>query len=65
MTMGTCTEHNYLFSCGISDNHRGICFLKDEKTMRVYDVADKPHYMDVSLPATIIHAGRICGTSSV
>ena len=33
----TGTEHNYLFSCGMDDNHRGICFLKDEKTMRVYD----------------------------
>ena len=30
----TGTEHNYLFSCGMGDNHRGICFLKDEKTMR-------------------------------
>ena len=29
-------EHNYLFSCGMGDNHRGICFLKNEKTMRVY-----------------------------
>ena len=27
------TEHNYLFSCRMGDNHRGICFLKDEKTM--------------------------------
>ena len=35
---GTGTEHN----------HRGVCFLKDEKTMRVYGVADKPHYMDIS-----------------
>ena len=35
----TGTEHNYLFSCGVGDNHRGICFLKDEKTMRVYGVA--------------------------
>ena len=41
-------EHNYLFSCGMSDNHRGICFLKDEKTMRVHGVAGKPHYMDIS-----------------
>ena len=49
----------------MNDNHRGICFLKDEKTMRVYGVADKPHYMDISLPATIIHAGGICETSSV
>ena len=43
-------EHNYLFSCGSGDNHRGICFLKDEKTMRVYGaVGDrKPDYMDFS-----------------
>ena len=45
---GTGTEHNYLFSCGMNDNHRGVCFLKDEKTMWVYGVAAKPHYMDVS-----------------
>ena len=44
----TGTEHNYLFSCGMSDNHRGVCFIKDEKTMRVYGVAGKPHYMDPS-----------------
>ena len=34
----TGTEHNYLFSCGMDYNHRGICFLKEEKTMRVYRV---------------------------
>ena len=44
----TGTEHNYLFSCGMGDNHRGICFLKDEKTMKVYGAADKPDYMDIS-----------------
>ena len=44
----TGTEHNYLFSCGISNYHRGVCFLKDEKTMRVYAVAGKPNYMDIS-----------------
>ena len=33
---GAGTEHNYLFSCGMGDNHRGICFLQDEKTTRVY-----------------------------
>ena len=38
---GTGTEHNY-------DNRRGVCFLKDERTMRVYGVAAKPHYMDIS-----------------
>ena len=36
---GTGQEHNYLFSCGMDNNHRGICFLEDEKTMRVYGVA--------------------------
>ena len=44
----TGTEPNYPFSCGMSDNHRGAFFLKDEKTMRVYGVADKPHYIDIS-----------------
>ena len=28
--------------------HLLLPFLKDEKTMRVYGVADKPHYMDIS-----------------
>ena len=41
-------EHNYLFSCGMGDNHRDICFLKDENTMRVYGVAGKPTHMDIS-----------------
>ena len=43
-------EHNYLISCGMDDNHRGICFLEDEKTMRVYcAVGDrKPTHMDIS-----------------
>ena len=46
----TGTEHNYLFSCGMGDNHRGICFLKDEKTTRQYRaVGDhKPTHMDIS-----------------
>ena len=54
-------------SCGMSDNHCGLCFFKDEKTMQVYGVAAKPHYMDISnfLPATIIRAGGAYGTSSV
>ena len=44
---GTGMEHNYLFSCGMGDNHRGICFIKDKKTMRVHSaVGDrKPSYM--------------------
>ena len=42
----TGTEHNYLFSCGMGDNHCG--FLKDERTMRVYGVAGSPfYYMDI------------------
>ena len=45
---GTGTEYNYLFSCGMGDNHRVICFLKDEKTIQVYGVADKSQYMDIS-----------------
>ena len=32
----------------MDDNHRGVCFLEDEKTMRVYGVAGKPNYMDIS-----------------
>ena len=28
-------EHNYLFPCGMSNNHHDVYFLKDEKTMRV------------------------------
>ena len=46
----TGTEQNYLFSCGMGDNHRGICFLEDKKTMRVYGVAGvagKHNYMDI------------------
>ena len=31
----------------MADNHRGICFLKDEKTMRAYGVAGTA-YMDIS-----------------
>ena len=56
---GTGTEHNYLFSCGMNDNHRGVCFLKDEKTMRVYGVADKPHYIDISNFPTSYYNGLI------
>ena len=44
----TSTEHNSLFSCGMDDNHRGVCFLKDEKTMRVYGVAGKSNCIDIS-----------------
>ena len=60
-------EHNYIFSCGMGDNHRGICFLKDENTMRVYGVAGKPTIwiFQISLPVTIIHVERINGTLSV
>ena len=46
----TGTEHNYLFSCGMGDKHRGICSLKDETRMRVHGaVGDrKSTYMDIS-----------------
>ena len=42
----TGTENSYLLSCGMDNNHRGACFLKDEKTMRVYGVAGKPNDID-------------------
>ena len=66
----TGTEHNYLFSCGMGDNHRGICFLKDEKTMRVHgaigDFVRSPIWIfRISLPVTIIHVKRGDGTLSV
>ena len=54
-------------SCGMDDNHRGVCFLKDEK-IRVYGVAGHPYnYMDISnFPAvTLIHVEGINGTLSV
>ena len=46
----TGTEHSYFFSCGMGDNYRGICFLMDEKTMRVHGaVGDrKLTYMEIS-----------------
>ena len=44
----TGTEHDYLFSCGMDDNRRGICFLRGEKRMRVHGVAGKPTHMDIS-----------------
>ena len=61
-------EHNYLFSCGTSDNHRGIFLLKDERTMRVYGIAAHPYnYMDISNFPTcyLIHVERINGTLPV
>ena len=47
---GSGTEHNYHFSCGMGDKHRGICFLKVKKTMRVHGAVgdSKPCYMDIS-----------------
>ena len=42
---------NTIISCGMDDNHRGVCFLKGERTMRVYGVAGSPYnYMDISMP---------------
>ena len=43
-------EYYYHFSCGMADNHRGVCFLKDEMRMRVRGaVGDrKSTYMDIS-----------------
>ena len=44
----TGTEQHYLFSCGMDNNHHGVCFLKGEKTMRVNGVAGHPYnYMDI------------------
>ena len=57
----TGTEHNYLFSCVMGDNHCSICFLKDEKTMRVYGAVGhhKPDYMDISnLPTSYYNPCR-------
>ena len=56
----TGTEHNYLFSCGMDDNHRGVCFLKDERTMRVHGVAGSPYnYLDISnLPTSYYNPCR-------
>ena len=39
----------------MGDNHRGICFLKGEKTMRVHGVAGKPTHMDISNFPTIYY----------
>ena len=61
----TDTEHNYLFSCGMDNNHRGLCFLEDEKTTSVYGVAGVSPIIwifQISLPITIIHVERINGT---
>ena len=44
---GTGTEHNYLISCVMGDNDRGICFVEDEKTMRLHGVAGKPTHIDI------------------
>ena len=66
----TGTEHNYLVSWGMGDNHLGICFLEDEKTMREYtmqlEIASPTIWIfEISLPVTIIHVERINGTLSV
>ena len=44
----------------MGDIHRGVCFLKDEKTMKVCDVADSPYnYMDISnFPTNYFSPGR-------
>ena len=44
----TGTEHNYLFSCGTSDNHHGVCFLKDERNIRVYGLDRLNHIIDAT-----------------
>ena len=39
---------NTITYCGMDNNHCGVCFLKDKMTMRVYGVAGKSNYMDIS-----------------
>ena len=62
----TGAEHNPRFSSGTSDNHRGVCFLKDERTMRMYGIARvipiTIWIFQISLPVIIIHVKRINGT---
>ena len=41
------TANNYLFSCGMDKNHHDVCFLSDERTMRVYGAATAGSYIDV------------------
>ena len=41
-------EQSEITSGRMGDNNRGICFLKDDKTMRLYGAAGKPDYMDIS-----------------
>ena len=42
-------EINYLFSSGKGDNVRGICFVDDKKTMRIYVIDPKIGvYMDIT-----------------
>ena len=43
----TALEHNYLFPVEWTIIIV-VCFLKDEKTMRVYGVSGKPTHMDIS-----------------
>ena len=54
----TGTEHNYLFSCGMGDNHRGLCFLKDEQTMRVYGVAGTAYMFISNFPTSYYNPCR-------
>ena len=55
---GNDTEHNYLFCCGMGKHHRGICFLEDERAMRVYGAdTDTGIYMDVK---TFPNSGTLC-----
>ena len=55
-----------LHSCGMGDDHRCMCFLKDEKTMRVYGAVGgrKSTNMDISTFPTSYYnpCQRIDGT---
>ena len=51
----TGTEHHYL-SCVMGNNHCGVCFLKDEKTLRVYGVAGKPTYGYFKFPYQLLES---------
>ena len=66
----TGTEHNYLFSCGTSDNHPSWCMLpqgwKDnERIWYSWSSLITIWIFRISLPVTIIHVERINRTLSV
>ena len=44
---GSGKEHNYLFSCRMGENRRGVLFLNDKWTMSVYGAATGGSYINV------------------